>query len=176
MFRGVLTVFCVWHRFEETIASNSDFEIFKDKKAGVEKLAIYLQAIEMQNLRNNSKSTRFNNIMRENSFSLKLLENFQRVSFEFRDQVAKENPDVSHQYQIYVMKVISVILQERHDDGALSQWMAYVDGSTTNWKEGTASVFQNLGSDLHTTTADASADTDVTRDGLATRLDRLRDF
>jgi hypothetical protein len=33
---------------------------------------------------------------------------------------------------------------------------------------------QNLGSDLHTTTADADAD--VTRDGLATRLDRLRDF
>jgi hypothetical protein len=33
-----------------------------------------------------------------------------------------------------------------------------------------------LGADLHTTPADASADTDVTRDGLATRLDRLRDF
>ncbi len=33
-----------------------------------------------------------------------------------------------------------------------------------------------LGSDLHTTPADASADADVTRDGLATRLDRLRDF
>ncbi len=139
-------------------------------------MAIYLQAIEIQNLRNNNKTTRFNKIMSENSFSLKLRENFERVSFDIRDQVAKENPDVSHQYQIYVMKIISGILQESHDEDALSQWMAYVDGSTTNWKEGTASAFQTLGSDLHTTPADASADADVTRDGLATRLDRLRDF
>jgi hypothetical protein len=54
--------------------------------------------------------------------------------------------------------------------------MAYVDGSVTNWKEGLSSALQKLGSDLHTTPADASADADVTRDGLATRLDRLRDF
>lgn len=33
----------------------------------------------------------------------------------------------------------------------------------------------SLGSDLHTSPADA-ADADATRDSLATRLDRLRDF
>ncbi len=33
-----------------------------------------------------------------------------------------------------------------------------------------------LGSDLHTTPADARVDTDLSRDSLATRLDRLRDF
>lgn len=74
------------------------------------------------------------------------------------------------------MKIISAILQESHDEDALSQWMAYVDDSVTNWKEGLSSALQKLGSDLHTTPADASLHADVTRDGLATRLDRLRDF
>ena len=158
------------------VVSNSEFEIFKDKQAGVEQLAIYLQGIEKQSAANNSNTSRFNNIMRENSFSLQLLSHFQRLSPEFLLQVAKENPNVSHQYHFYVMKIISAILQESHDEDALSQWMAYVDGSTTNWKEGISSAFQKLGSDLHTTPADASLYTDATRDGLASRLDRLRDF
>lgn len=161
--------------FEETIHSNPDFEIFRDKKAGVEQLAIYLEAVGKQPSKINKHSTKFNEIIGQNFFSLKLFTNFQRLSPEFCEEVAKENPDVSHQYQIYVMKIISAILQESHDEDALTQWMAYVDASPTNWKEGTASVLQKLGSDLHTTTADA-ADDDATRDSLATRLDRLRDF
>jgi hypothetical protein len=54
------------------------------------------------------------------------------------------------------------------------EWMMYVDGVSGKWVPGVAYSMQNLGSDLHTTTADASAD--VTIDVLARRLDQLRDW
>jgi hypothetical protein len=60
-------------------------------------------------------------------------------------------------------------------------WTQYLEGAKdslemTRRQEYGTTMDLYLKSDLHTTPADASLHTDVTRDGLATRLDRLRDF
>ena len=54
------------------------------------------------------------------------------------------------------------------------KWMEYVRESPGKHSTRIPMPMQNLGSDLHTTPADADAD--LTDDSLATRLDRLRDF
>ncbi len=64
--------------------------------------------------------------------------------------------------------------------GDLEAWHQYLTGAANFYdnieQDPDSAIDVRLGSDLHTTPADASADADVTRDGLATRLDRMRDF
>ncbi len=204
----MLTVFCVWHRseqsttglqdtaigernkrksgkvvedrmvlqeYEEMLITFPTFGIFTDLYSEISFLAKYLRDLDIQDKgfgKLKLQDKYLENVSR-NPFSMKIHDDFLKLDPILKTEIEERYPNVKNQFHYWVM----VIIFQRIDKGeSKPEWMQYVRESLTKYDFKKGYVMQNLGSDLHTTPADASADTDLSRDSLATRLDRLRDF
>lgn len=111
------------------------------------------------------------NNVSNNPCSKKLHDDFLTLTGNVKKEIEDKYSDSSNQYQYYVMLIILSRIARGEPQ---QEWVQYVRDSKGKYDFKKSFVMQNLGSDLHSTPADARAD--VTIDGLATRLDRLRDW
>ena len=159
--------------YDKILESYSEFAMFTGLYDQVSFLAKYLRSLsrndETLQIPKNSKDYLAN--VSRNLYSKKLHDDFLKLTAEVKEEIAKTYTNKNNQYEYYVMLIIHSSI---NNGESAEEWMQYIRDSPGQYNVKVPMSMQNLGSDLHTTTADADAD--VTRDGLATRLDRLRDF
>jgi len=157
------------------VEDNPSFAIFKDRYTAVTTVGLYLSGMyneERDKLGKPAKNAlTFRPNLTNNPYGLKLFTDYENLK---RPNQVSKYMGLSNElvFQYYVMYIISERIQKTLESS--QDWLTFIDGASARWKAGVAYSMQNLGSDLHTTAADAS--TDVTIDVLARRLDQLRDW
>jgi len=161
--------------YARVVEDNPSFAIFKDRYTAVTTVGLYLSGMYNEERDKLGKPTKnalkFRPNLTNNPYGLKLFTDYEKLG---RPYSVSQYEGLSNAlvFQYYVMYIISQRIQNMFE--ASQDWLTFIDGASARWKAGVAYSMQNLGSDLHTTAADAS--TDVTIDVLARRLDQLRDW